>query len=316
MRHFLLGALVLLLAGCGSRDPSPGVARELELFDADLKTAQDGVAIQRKRLTDSEQDFRGRTLQQDLDEWVFAESSRGQIAALRDKAAAAQSVPDAVGVLYRARELVNRDKTRAQKIEEYWTTTLPAPFWRRYWNGVYEANGVPPEEPDSMLQSLAQDLRKALDAGDFEAATRDAPMLIPVLHESLDRAASRILKLRTAADVYSPRKSACLPGAPPDRTRRHPKLSRAESLETYYPATALERGEAGSVVLRAKVDRKGCATAVTIVVRSGIPSLDEAALQWFESAQFAPAWADGKTVDDELTFKMKFVINDKVPSKL
>lgn len=316
MRQFLLGALVLLLAGCGSREPSPGVAKELELFDADLKAAQDGVAVQKKRLAEGNKDFRGRTVHQDLDEWVLAESTRGQIAKLRDDAARADSVPDAVGVLYRARELVNRDRTRSQKIEEYWSTTLPAPFWRRYWDGVFQANGVPPEEPDSMLASLAKDLQKSLDAGDFETATHDAPMLIPVLHESLDRAAARILKVKPPVDVYSPRKTACLPGAPPDRNRRHPKLNRAESLESYYPSSALERGEAGTVVLRTKVDRKGCATDVAIVVKSGVPALDEAALKWFESAQFAPAWMDGKTIDDALTFKMKFVINDKAPARL
>jgi TonB family protein len=314
-RQMLLGAFVLLLAGCGPRAPSPGVAKELELFDADLRAAQESVASQKERLDAVGKDFRGRTPQQDLDDWVLTEDARGQIAQLRAEAAEAASVPDAVGVLYRARDLVERDGKRAQKIEEYWTTTLPAPFWRRYWDAVYAANGVPPEQPDSMLQALAQDLQKELDAGDFNAATRSAPLLIPVLREALDRAAARILKLRPA-DAFVPRKSACLPGAPPDRTRRHPRLSRAESLESFYPAGALERGEAGTVVLRARVDRKGCATAVSIAVRSGVPALDEAALQWFESAQFAPAWADGKTIDDELTFKMKFVINEKPTSKL
>jgi TonB family protein len=314
-RHILLGAFVLLLAGCGPREPLPGIAKELELFDADLRATQEGVATQKTRLAAVGKDFRGRTPQQDLDDWVLAESTRRQIEQLRAEAAAADNVPDAVGVLYRARDLVDRDEKRAQKIEEYWTATLPAPFWRRYWDGVYEANGVPPEQPDSMLESLAKDLQKELDAGDFSAATRTAPLLIPVLHEALDRAAARILKLRPA-DAFVPRKSACLPGAPPDRTRRHPRLSRAESLERFYPAGALERGEAGTVVLRARVDRKGCATAVSIAVRSGVPALDEAALLWFESAQFAPAWADGKTIDDELTFKMKFVINEKPTSKL
>src|SRR5687767_9652307 len=83
MRHVLLGAFVLLLAGCGPREPSPGVAKELELFDADLRTAQEAVATQKTRLAAVGEDFRGRTPQQDLDDWVFAETTRGQISQLR-----------------------------------------------------------------------------------------------------------------------------------------------------------------------------------------------------------------------------------------
>jgi TonB family protein len=176
---------------------------------------------------------------------------------------------------------------------------------------MYKANGLPPAEPDSMLLKLEDSMTASLERGDFAAAGRDAEMLLPVFYESSSRASSRILKERQPVLIFKPRKSACVPGARPAGEQRRPKLYRAESLEGFYPPEALERGEAGDVVMRAKVDARGCATAVAIAVHSGVEALDTAALSWFETAQFAPASDNGRAQDGEFLFKVKFVIQDR-----
>jgi TonB family protein len=66
----------------------------------------------------------------------------------------------------------------------------------------------------------------------------------------------------------------------------------------------------GSLVLRAKVDPAGCAKEFAIVVRSAVPTLDAAALEWFETARYSPATRAGRAVDAEHTFKVKFVLNE------
>jgi TonB family protein len=65
------------------------------------------------------------------------------------------------------------------------------------------------------------------------------------------------------------------------------------------------------VILRARVDEKGCGTAVAVVVHSGVEAFDAAALQWFETAQFSPKWVAGKPAAGELTFNLKFILEDR-----
>ena len=310
MRRFAL-ALAALLAACAPHEPLPAVQAELATFDAALADIEESVNRLKKRFADGDTDFRGRSAIQDLDDWVFTAATRAQLAELRTQAVKSDGVPGARELLERALRLAREEQARSAAIGAYWTRHLPVPYWHRYWDGLYQANGVEREAPDSLLLSLEKTIVESLNKGDFAAAGRDADVFVPVFFESLDRASSRILKVRDPVLVFKPRSTPCPPGAAPDRGRRHPKLSRAESLERYYPQDALERGEAGSVVLRARVDRQGCGRAVTVVVRSGVESLDQAALQWFESAQFSPAWLDGDTIDAELTFKMKFVIQDR-----
>ncbi len=312
MRHSLLAvlAITLALAACGRREPDPGVAAEVAAFDAELASMRSDLNQVYAKASTAERDFRGRTFQEDVTRWVFDSDTLERIETIEQRAMEAKGAEDAKAILQSARELAKAEALEAAAISGYWNQHLPAPYWRRYWASVFEANAQPLEEPDSLLVSIEERIAAALDKGDFKQAGIDADELTTVLTESLNQASSRILKARGSTAHFAPRKTGCVRGAAPDPARRTPKIMQAESIETFYPAEAISRGETGAVVLRTRVDRAGCGKQVAVVVHSGVASLDAAALRWFESAQFAPAMSGGQIVEGELTFKVKFELRN------
>lgn len=312
MRHSLLAllALTIFLAACGRREPDPAVAAEVAAFDAELASMRSDLNQVYAKASAGERDFRGRTFQEDVTQWVFDSKTREQIETIQQRAMEARGVEEAKAILQQARDLSHAEALEAAAISGYWNQHLPAPYWRRYWASVFEANALPQEEPDSLLVSIEERMKTALDKGDFKQAGSVADELTDVLTESLNQASSRILKARGSTAHFAPRKTGCVRGAAPDPARRTPKIMQAESIETFYPAEAISRGETGAVVLRTRVDRAGCGRQVAVVVHSGVASLDAAALSWFESAQFAPAMSGGQIVEAELTFKVKFELRN------
>src|SRR5262249_2407382 len=147
-------------------------------------------------------------------------------------------------------------------------------------------------------------MRSALDRGEFKAAADEGQMMGPVLGESMNRAASKMVAARKEKAAFVARRTPCLPGESPDRKSGKPRILPGAELESYYPAKSKREGEQGTVVLRVKVDRAGCGESVATVVRSGITPIDEAALSWFETARFAAAWKNGAAVDSDLMFKV------------
>ena len=99
-------------------------------------------------------------------------------------------------------------------------------------------------------------------------------------------------------------------GVAPEAGQSKPQLIDSRPVNEFYPPSAIARGETGSLVLRARVDREGCAKEFAVAVRSAVPALDAAALEWFETARYSPATRGGRAVDSEHTFKVKFVLDE------
>lgn len=77
-----------------------------------------------------------------------------------------------------------------------------------------------------------------------------------------------------------------------------------------YPASSRRTGEAGVVVLAIRIGAQGCVLAKTVLVSTGFPALDEAALDWIETVEFLPAELDGKAVDSDMKFGVTFNLTD------
>jgi TonB family protein len=229
---------------------------------------------------------------------------------LRDLAEKASSVQMANVHLGEARGLLAIESSRAHGINQYWTGTQVAPYWRKYWNELFIANEQPVASPDPLLLSTEARMREAFDRGDFQRAADEAATLPPILGEAMSRTAGSLIKARQDKATFNARRTPCVPGAIPNRTSGKPKIQPTEELESFYPDGPRKAGVQGTAVLRVKVDSAGCGREVALVVRSGVPELDLAALSWFETARFAPAWRDGKAVPANLTFKMRFTMDE------
>jgi TonB family protein len=313
MRILALMMFAAALCACAPKEPLPATAEELKVFDAEYAKAQAAIAGESAKLA-TEKDFRGRVPVEDFAQWVFAPKARDAIANARTAAIDAGSVSSAKLRLDEGRAVIRAEVDRARQIAGYWVYSLPAPYWRRYWNSLYETNGIEPEKPDPMLLSIESRMKTALDAGDFSGAAKIAPEIASVLPESMNLATGRILKQTGGRTQFAARATPCPTVRAPAQGDK-PRLVRGADLTNFYPRGSIERNEEGAVVLRARVDAKGCAQSVAIAVHSGIPALDAAALQWFETAHFAPAAKAGRNVEADLTFKVKFELKDTAAAR-
>ena len=308
-RSFGLAALAFLLGACSPPAPNPEIVAELRGYDEAFASLERGMKATPGPLS-GEEDFRGKRYEQEMAQWVLTPDTRGVLTELRKRAASASNVRATTALLGEARTLLAEDAKRAAGITAYWTSALPAPYWRNYWNQFFIANQEPVASPDPLLLSIEARMRDALDRGEFQRAADEAQMMSPALSEALNRVAGELVKSHKDKVTFVARRSPCTPGVPPDRNAGRPRIQANEEIESYYPSSAKSAGVQGTVVLRVNVDRAGCARQVGIVVHSGVPELDKAALDWFETARFAAAWRGGGTVDSNMMFKVRFQMTD------
>ena len=78
------------------------------------------------------------------------------------------------------------------------------------------------------------------------------------------------------------------------------------SIRPDYPKNARLRGEQGNVVLEFRVDATGAVESVSVVMSSGFPELDAAALRAVRQARFRPAESDGRPVASTARLTLSF----------
>ncbi len=309
MRAIPLMLSVLLLVSCARNEPLPEAVAAIAALEADVAKAQKSIADASEKASKDETDFRGRTFASDVAQWALTPQMLAELDTIKERARAAKSPAEVETAIGLARKRLNEELERVKAIVGYWVYARPAPFWRTQWNQIHAANGVAVPAPDPMLETIERRMKASLDAGDFTAAGEAGKEMVPVLFAALDREASQIMRA-AAKPVFVPRRSPCPRGVAPDAGQKKPQLVDSRPVNDFYPPSAIARGETGSLVLRAKVDAKGCAKEFALVVRSAVPSLDAAALEWFETARYSPATRGGKAVEAEHTFKVKFVFNE------
>lgn len=307
-----LFVLTALLVACSPRGRDPEIVQALANYD----DAYERIVVSMKAKPTwfhGETDFRGLTYEKEYAQRVMTAETRRHLDELRELAENASSVHVANVHLGEARGLLANESARARGINDYWTDAQVAPYWRKYWNELFIANEQPVATPDPLLLSIEARMREAFDRGDFQRAADEAKTLPPVLGEAMSRAAGNLIKARKDHATFIARHTPCVSGAPSDRKSRKPKIQPTEEIESFYPEAARDAGLQGTVVLSVNVDSVGCGQEVALLVRSGVPELDQAALSWFETARFAPAWQDGKAVRANLRFKIKFKIEEPDP---
>jgi TonB family protein len=307
-----LALLALLLAACSPpAPPDPAAVARLAKFDSEYeRVGREMPASLRAFVGPTGRDMRGRTIDDDISRWVLSEQTRRSIDNYRRSANRNENEAEQAALNF-AIELLEDEAARAAQISIYWKSNAPAAFWPRYWQAFFEANAIAAPAPDPRLLAAQAPILSALEIGDFATANSLAPALIAALRDSITDATSRLnTERKTAKLQFTPRKTPCGKPAPPAPWQKRAAYVGGESIETFYPPAALKRNEQGGTVLRMRIDRSGCATAVAIVVHSGIPELDAAALQWFEAAQFSPASPGGEPIESQLVMKVRFKLEE------
>lgn len=301
----LVAAGALAQDGADRRQRLKTVERQL----AELRTQQEG----RSYLTTvySGIDVRGRRPEDDFEQFVYAEALQQRMNALLTSARGEEPA-EAATALEEAENLMSHTSERAQAIERYWRQQ-PAIFWRERWKQFAEANGVPVAPPDPELENVERTMLEQLGVGDFaRAADESAPRLGARLRESIGKATKEIVNTRDNADLkFVPRSGACKSGNAGRTGDSAARVTRSPPPEDYYPPAAKRRAAQGDIVVRALVEATGCPTDFAVVVSSGHPELDAAAIKIAEGSRYAPATDRGKPIEGQATFKVRFVLMEE-----
>jgi protein TonB len=309
MRVISLLLSALLLVSCARNEPLPEAVAAIAALEADVAKAQKSIADASAKVSKDETDFRGRTFASDVEQWALTPEMLAELETIKSRARAAKSPAEVETAIGLARARLNEDLERVKAIVGYWVYSRPAPIWHAQWSQFHDSNDVATPAADPLLESIEGRMKASLDAGDFNAASAAGRELVPVLISALNREAAHILRLAKKPEFVS-RRSPCPRGVAPEAGQKKPQLIDSRPVNDFYPPSAIARGETGSLVLRARVDSEGCAKAFALVVRSAVPSLDAAALEWLETARYSPATRGGRAVEAEHTFKVKFVLDE------
>jgi TonB family protein len=249
-------------------------------------------------------DLRGRVELQDQQQWAFPPDVTNAIGALVEQARGPEGSDDA---LDQAEAAMTQAATRSEEIHQYWEVASHTPS-RKRWTAFAAANGLAPAPVDQTLLPQEKLLLAALEAGTFPLAARHAQTLEQLVGDAINTASAEVLRAGRSEDIrYVARTTPC-PGDAGAQGQGAARLTEPANPDSWYPADAKRRGESGAIILRARVAASSCGTAFGVIVSSGFPELDAAAIKVAEASRYAASVENGKPVDGELTFKVRFEI--------
>jgi len=302
MRHWILGCIALAFIApvfaAESRETRNAIADVEEQFEQ-LRHGRD---VLRKHASTAPRDFRDRRKADDIEQWVCtAEFEKRVENLLRDargpEAAAAQIA------LEDAKKLVDGALARAQEVARYWDTQTVL-RWHEYWSRFANANRLP-VEPNAQTSLGAERLvSEYLNAGDFVSAAITGARTERKLLELIRQTSSELARTANSEKLKFIRRSTSCP--PPDPPSPKARIIRVADPNDYYPPAAKRRNEHGDIIVRVRLPASGCPSEFAIVVSSGYPDLDKAALKVAEACDYSAASQNAKPVDSELDFKVAF----------
>ncbi|MEP7246087.1 MAG: energy transducer TonB [Gammaproteobacteria bacterium] len=271
-------------------------------------------------------DIRGRTADDDWQQWVLTKDAQARLDELREKVRAQATLSDFSGVQQTMREavpLVEAQAYRSRLLSTYWLVEGALAHHRKLI--------------ETLLASAPKDQAKTAAAGMKATEQRVADMLAPAM--AVDPAGAgteELLKLRrariAATDELNRQRTELvtqlagrIKTPPRSRTRRapcpeavtktsgseKPKLAPSEvSLDEVYPVQAQRDDVEGRVVVRVSISPTGCMEKAEIATSAGADELDEAAMLWAEKGSFVPPEKAGKAVAGSFQFAVQFKLPD------
>jgi TonB family protein len=275
-------------------------------------------------------DGRGRTLQQDTDEYLLPPADEARLKALRRSAAEQNTRGDGTGLrktLNEAQALLAREDFRASILYTYAGQLRTVEAHRAAWAAYAER--VPAERRDSSQQHIdaaaaeySGAMGRALQMG---AGGTERPQLLAAAVLSANNLRSTYNKERgeLAAELSDgdreqgklvppyERQGGCAQIAP--RTSGRPTPFFGQMLhgpDEFYPASSRRMGFEGSVLVKLWISDTGCLERAEVWQSSGVTELDKAAMQWAEEGTtYLPAEKDQKAVSSTTKLPVRFALH-------
>lgn len=281
----------------------------LQRLDTTLADIRQNESLMQAAANESYRDLRGRTAFEDIRQWVFPDKLLDEISGLTEKARASAPGRDDVS-LDRADSLMYDALVKSEELRAYWLA-VPQISWRDRWAAFARANQLNSVEFDPALLSEERLLLAALDSGRFSNATVHTNRVDQLLGTAMSKSAAEVIRKLDPRDIVFVDRSTPCPVDNEKGDTASARLAVAADPEAWYPASAKDRGETGSIVVRGRIAASNCGTAFAVLVSSGYPELDAAALKVAEESRYLAAVKAGKPVASELTFKVRFVLKEE-----
>jgi TonB family protein len=266
-------------------------------------------------------DSRGRTVAQDLNEFVLAAAPAERIEELRAQAADAPDEASRSRALADLGPLLLDETYRAAMIGSYRRLLDVFEHHRNLLLPLMAQVGGE-ETLQARLAAIPLDLaanfEKAIRIGDFEERNVQWESLRSRARELSDGYNSERKRLvgrlppELERGTVAPLERAMDCGAPVPGDPERPSIGLHEpsSPAEFYPAHQEFMEVTGVTLVEISVSATGCAEQVAVVGTSGVADLDQAALSYALAQRYRPGWADGAAVARRATLPLRFTLHD------
>jgi TonB family protein len=255
-------------------------------------------------------DFRGRTLSDDLRDFVLIQSTESALQkqrALVEKQLHGKRpvAPSEQGALAMLNRTIAAENSRLDEIFLHRLRYRQVARQRDLWREVAER--APSYKTPQSIERLEQEAVTQLNAGEFAKVTY---RVYPALQRAYAAERADLAKYQrvNATSIYYSRRTPC--GAPATNTTGKSQPQLVSKTHPEYPTESLKAGEEGNVLVDVLVATTGCATSYAIANSSGWPALDDAALDWIETTSFIPAERDGKATVASVLLPVNFKLEN------
>lgn len=161
-------------------------------------------------------------------------------------------------------------------------------------------------ETEDAAAAVSQTMPAPADPEPTRPAELEPPALQPIRPNPPDPAFPKLRDPIPPPQLPQLPQTAQLPQPSPRQARIDaPPLPR-RAIKPDYPRGARQRGEQGNVVLEIRVTAEGTVETVKVVLSSGFPELDAAAVQAAKAAKFSPAKSGRDPVASSARLQLQF----------
>jgi TonB family protein len=300
----LLIAGGLLLAAAGVSAATRSIQKDVTVIEQRLEQSRQARATIRSVSAQWPRDVRGRRKSDDIEQWAYSPEMEQRVQEWLHQARQADT-PAARAALAQARQALDTADAKALEIAAYWNRGSRI-NWQDRWRYFALTNQIPVAMTDPAVLAADQEMRRFLDAGDFVQALAASRRVEDAMQATMRNAALELIQAKKATTLrYVPRSTPCTGGGPPGDEAR---VIEAPPPDAFFPPDSRLSAEQGDVVITAHVMPSGCAAEFAVIVSSGYPRLDEAALRVADASRYAPASRDGQAIEGYVTFKVSFVV--------
>jgi TonB family protein len=269
-------------------------------------------------------DARGRTIADDLNEWVVTEDARVQLTSFGTEAERqyrAGSGKRAGATLESGRALIEEHERRLSLVNYYWQQTVPLNRHRDLWLRVVDQapEGVAARSRERMHLLEAALVENYSASTTWEALTGQIEALKGGYNQERVKLAVLVGEQRAAAGDTPPPRERFRPCPEKSEARvsssasadRPTQILKDPPAEQFYPASARKYEISGKVTLHLTITATGCMVQSQVIRSSGAPELDDAAIALAEYTEFLPALRAGRPIESRPDRTVNFMFENE-----